>query len=134
MKISKNLKNLIIIGLLAGVVIGGWAVWYVFFKPHRDVGAEKPQYTLTSQALSDAFKNDTAALAKYVDKAILVEGAVTGIEGKHVSLGNIICSMDSVNALKLGSMKAGDQVKIQGRLTSYNDLMEEIMFDNCVFK
>jgi hypothetical protein len=134
MKISKNLKNLLIIGLLAGVIIGGWAVWYVFFKPHRDIGAEKPQYTLTSQALSDAFKTDTAALGKYVDKAILLEGSITGIEGKHLSLGNIICSMDSVNALKLSQMKAGDPVKVQGRLTSYNDLMEEIMLDNCVFK
>jgi hypothetical protein len=134
MKISKNLKNLLIIGLLAGVIIGGWAVWYVFFKPHRNIGAEKPQYSLTSQALSDAFKSDTAALGKYVDKAILLEGAITGIEGKHLSLGNIICSMDSVNALKLAQMKAGDPVKVQGRLTSYNDLMEEIMLDNCVFK
>ncbi len=134
MKISKNLKNLILIGLVAGVIIGGWAVWYVFFKPHRDVGAEKPEYTLTSQALSDAFKSDTASLTKYVDKAILLEGNISGIEGKHVSLGNIICSMDSVSALKLPSMKAGEPVKIQGRLTSYNDLMEEIMLDNCVFK
>lgn len=134
MKISKNMKNLLIIGALVGVVVGAWAVWYVFFKPHRDVGSEKPQYTLTSQALSDAFKNDTTAMGTYVDKAILVEGTITGLEGKHVSLGNIICSMDSVNALKIGSLKSGDAVKIQGRLTSYNDLMEEIMMDNCVFK
>ena len=134
MKISKNVKNLLLIGVVVGAIIGAWAVWYVFFKPHRDVGAEKPQFTMTSQALSDAFKNDAAALGTYVDKAILVEGAITGLEGKHVSLGNIICSMDSVNALKIASMKAGDPVKIQGRLTSYNDLMEEIMMDNCVFK
>lgn len=134
MALSKNMKNIISVGLVVGLIVGGWAVWYVFFKPHRDVGSEKPEYTVSSQALSDAFKNDTASLTKYVDKAILVEGAITGIEGKHVSLGNIICSMDSTNAMKLGSMKSGDAVKIQGRLTSYNDLMEEIMLDNCVFK
>jgi hypothetical protein len=134
MKISKNIKNLLVIGVVLALIVGTWAVWYVFYKPHRDVGSEKPEFALSSQVLSNAFKNDTASLGKYVDKALLIEGAITGIDGKHVSLGNIICSMDSVNAIKLDGMKTGEQVKIQGRLTSYNDLMEEIMLDNCVFK
>lgn len=134
MKLNKNVKNILIIGVVVGLIVGAWAVWYVFYKPHRDVGSEKPEYTLSSQSLSDAFKTDTTALGKYVDKALLLEGSITGIEGTHVSLGNIICSMDSLNAIKLSSMKPGEQVKIQGRLTSYNDLMEEIMLDNCVFK
>jgi hypothetical protein len=134
MAISKTFKNILIIGFVLGVIIGSWAIWYVFYKPHRDVSAEKPAYELTSQALSDAFKTDQNTLAKYVDKAILVEGAVTGIEGKHVSLGNIVCSLDSTNASKAATLKNGDRVKIQGRLTSYNDLMEEIIMDNCVIK
>jgi hypothetical protein len=134
MKISKTVKNLLVTGVVVGLIVGAWAVWYVFYKPHRDVGSENPEYSLTSQALSDAFKNDTTTLGKYVDKALLIDGPITGIEGQHVSLGNIICSMDSVSASKLTSMKPGEQVKIQGRLTSYNDLMEEIMMDNCVFK
>ncbi|HLO82024.1 MAG TPA: hypothetical protein VK166_13745 [Chitinophagaceae bacterium] len=134
MKISRTFKNILILGVLVGLIVGGWAVWYVFYKPHRDVSAEKPKFELTSTALTESFKSDTAALTKYVDQAVLVEGAVTGVEGNHVSLGNIICSMDSTNLAKLGSVKTGDQVKIQGRLTSYNDLMEEVMLDNCVFK
>jgi hypothetical protein len=134
MKISKNLKNILIIGVLLGAIVGAWAIWYVFYKPHRDVSSEKPQFELTSQALSESFKTDTSALGKYVDKAIMIEGAVTGVEGKHVSLGNIICSMDSTNIAKMATVKTGDVVKIQGRLTSYNDLMEEVMLDNCVFK
>jgi predicted acyltransferase (DUF342 family) len=84
--------------------------------------------------LTDAFKSDTASYAKYADKAILIEGAVTAVEGNHVSLGNIICSMDSASLSKAANLKAGDAVKIQGRLTSYNDLMEEIVMDQCVFK
>jgi hypothetical protein len=134
MKISKTLKNILVLGVVVGIIVGSWAVWYVFYKPHRDVSAEKPKYELTSNVLSESFKTDTAALAKYVDQAILVEGAVTGIDGNHVSLGNIICSMDSANLVKSGALKTGDVVKIQGRLTSYNDLMEEIVLDNCVFK
>ena len=134
MKISKTFKNILIIGVVLGIIVGSWAVWYVFYKPHRDVSAEKPKYELTSAALTDAFKTDTAALAKYVDQAILVEGAITEMEGNHISLGNIICSMDSASLAKTSTLKAGDVVKIQGRLTSYNDLMEEIVMDNCAVK
>jgi len=121
-------------GVLLGLIVGSWAIWYVFYKPHRDVSAEKPAYTITSQALSDAFKTDTASYKKYVDQALLVEGAVTAVEGSHVSLGNIICSFDSAQISKVSSLKSGEMVKIQGRLTTYNDLMEEIMIDNCVLK
>jgi hypothetical protein len=134
MKISQKTRNLLLTVVVLGLIVGAWAVWYVFYKPHRDVSTEKPSYTLTSQALSDAFKSDTAAYKKYADQAILVEGAVTAIEGKHLSLGNIICSMDSASQAKLVTVKTGDQVKVQGRFTSYNDLMEEIMMDQCVFK
>lgn len=133
MAISKTFKNILIIGFFAALLVGGWAVWYVFYKPHRDVSAEKPAFEMTSQALSDAFKAE-GALATYVDKAILVEGPITEVDGKHVSLGNIICSLDSANAVKAVTLKAGDPVKIQGRLTSYNDLMEEIVLDNCAIK
>lgn len=134
MKISKTFKNILILGVVLGLIVGSWAVWYVFYKPHRDVSSEKPKYELASAALTDAFKNDTAALGKYVDQAILVEGAITEMEGNHISLGNIICSMDSASLAKVSTLKAGDVVKIQGRLTSYNDLMEEIVMDNCVVK
>ena len=134
MKISKNLRNLLLAGVLIGAVVGAWAIWYVFYKPHRDVSAEKPKYELTSQVLSDAFKTDTSAMSKYVDQALLVEGPVTQVEGTRVSLGNIICSFDSTQTVKISSLKAGDMVKIQGRLTTYNDLMEEITMDNCVIK
>lgn len=134
MKINKNLRNLLVAGVLLGLIVGAWAIWYVFYKPHRDISTEKPAYELSSQVLSDAFKTDTASYKKYVDKALLVEGAVTEVEGTHVSLGNIICSFDSAQISTISSLKTGDKVKIQGRLTTYNDLMEEIMIDNCAIK
>ena len=134
MALSKNIRNLLVTGVLLGLIVGGWAVWYVFYKPHRNVGAEKAKFEMTSQTLTDAFKSDTTAFKKYVDQAILVSGPVTSVEGRHVALGNIICSMDSTQADQLSKVKNGDAVKIQGRLTTYNDLMEEISIDNCVFK
>jgi tRNA_anti-like len=134
MKINKNLRNLLLAGVLLGLIVGSWAVWYVFYKPHRDISAEKPAYVLTSDALTNSFRDDTTAYKKYADQALLVEGTVTAIEGSHVSMGNIICNIDSTDIGKLSTLKNGDVVKIQGRFSTYNDLMEEIMLDKCVLK
>ncbi len=134
MKISKTTKRILVAIVLVGLVFGSWAVWYVFYKPHRNVGSEEATYTLSAQDLSKAFATDTTAMAKYIDKAVLINGAITNIEGDHISLDNIICNMDSTETAKLGSLKVGENVKIQGRLTTYNDLMEEIMMDQCVLK
>jgi hypothetical protein len=134
MKIKQRTRNLFLLVVLLGAIVGGWAVWYVFYKPHRDISSEKPAYTLTSQALSDAIKTDTAAFARYVDKALLIEGAISEVEGSHISMGNVICNMDSSQRSKMAALKSGDAVKIQGRLSTYNDLMEEIVMDKCVLK
>lgn len=134
MKLNKTVKKVLIIGVVLGVIVGSWAVWYVFFKPHRNVGNEAAAYTLTAAELSNAFKTDTAAMAKYIDKAILIEGPVSAMDGSHISFENIICNIDSADLPKLTTMKVGQSVKVQGRLTTYNDLMEEIMLDQCVIK
>jgi protoporphyrinogen oxidase len=134
MKLSKTTKRVFIAIVLIGLAVGGWAVWYVFYKPHRNVGAEKAAYTLSATELSGAFKNDTTAQVKYIDKAILINGTVTAVEGTHISFDNIICNMSASETSRLAGIKAGQEIKVQGRLTTYNDLMEEIMLDQCVFK
>ncbi len=134
MKISKKVSRILIVIVLVGLVTGSWAVWYVFFKPHRNIGTEKAAYSLTSQKLTDEIKNDTAAFSKYVDKTLLLEGPVSAVEGSHISFGNIICNIDSTDISKVSKLSVGQVLKVQGRLTTYNDLMEEIMLDQCVIK
>jgi len=134
MKISPRTKKIIGIVFVIGVLFGTWAVWYVFFKPHRNVGNEKPAFVISTKNLTSEFKSDTAALTKYIDKAIEVEGVITAIEGSHLSFDNVTCNIDSTDLPKIGSYKVGSNVKLQGRLTTYNDLMEEILMDQCVFK
>lgn len=101
---------------------------------HRDVASEKAAFTFKAEEFSNAFKTDTAAVSKYIDKAILVEGTISAIEGNHVTMGNISFNIDSTDLPKLPALKAGTAAKIQGRLTTYNDLMEEISMDKCVIK
>lgn len=128
-------KKIILAVLLIGLIVGGWAVWYVFYKPHADYGAMKPEFTLTTAALSQEFKANTdAATKKYIDKPIMVDGAVTAINGVTLSFDNVACNVDSVDLGKLTNIKVGDNVKLQGRVTGYNDLLEEIGLSQCVIK
>lgn len=128
-------KKIILIILAIGIVVGGWATWYVFFKPHRNVGNEKAKYEVTSNVLSGEFKSDTAAaLKKYINQAVLIQGEVTNVEGVTVSLNNIACNIDSTDISKLSTIKKGDNIKLQGLLVGYNDLMEEVNIAECVIK
>ena len=101
---------------------------------HRDVATEQAAFTFKADSLTNAFKTDTAALTKYIDKDILVEGSITAVDGTHLSLGSVSCNLDSTELSKLPTLKVGGMAKVQGRLTTYNDLMEEVSMDKCVIK
>ncbi len=130
---SKKGKKFLLALLLVGAIVGGWAVWYVFYKPHRDVSSEKPAFTVSADAFRSEFASGDA-LAKYIEKAVLVEGAVTEIGESHISLGNIICNYDPEAKASFANVKEGQLVKIQGRVSTYNDLMDEIVVDKCALK
>lgn len=134
MKLGKTTKRIIIAVFLIGLIGGSWAVWYVFFKPHRNVGTETAAYSLTAKDLSAQIAADTAALSKYIDKALELQGTVTAIEDKHIAFDNVICNMDSTELSKLSAIKPGQVLKVQGRFATYNDLLEEILIDQCVIK
>ena len=130
------MKKKIIITFLIAVIIGvGAAVWYVFFKPHRDVGSETAAFTLSADSLSTAFKtNPNNANTTYINKAVLLEGMITNIEGVTISLNNVACNLDSTELTQLGKYKVGDKIKLQGLVVGYNDLLEETNLAQCVFK
>ncbi|MDH7464008.1 hypothetical protein QEG73_22085 [Chitinophagaceae bacterium 26-R-25] len=130
-----NKKKFVLLVLAMGIAVASWATWYVFFKPHRNVGAEKAKYEVTSTTLSGEFKTDTAvALKKYINQAVLIQGKVTNVDGITVSLNNIACNIDSTDISKISGIKAGDDIKVQGLLVGYNDLMEEVNIAECVIK
>jgi len=135
-KAKTNMKKKIIITFLIAVIIGvGAAVWYVFFKPHRDVGSETAAFTLSADSLSTAFKtNPNNANTTYINKAVLLEGMITNIEGVTISLNNVACNLDSTELTQLGKYKVGDKIKLQGLVVGYNDLLEETNLAQCVFK
>jgi hypothetical protein len=134
MNFSKKTKQILIVLVLAGVVIGGWAMWYVFFKPHRNVGSEKPAFTMTVDQLNTAFDESEDAISIYIDKAMLLQGDVTEVGKQHIAFGNIICNFEEANPFIEDKISVGQKMSVQGRVSTYNDLMDEIVLDKCIIK
>jgi hypothetical protein len=132
MTLSKKTKQILIALVLVGAIVGGWAVWYVFFKPHRDVSSEVAAYTLTADELNKAIADGN--MATYIDKAILVEGEVTESDAKHLIMGSIVCNFEEPNLLDPAKAPVGAKIKVQGRVSTFNDLMGEVVLDKCSLK
>jgi hypothetical protein len=141
---------LIILGIivLAGVIIqfsydGGVVGLGMDFgmlvtggKEHKDPTKEAAAFTVTADDLANEFAaNKDAANAKYMDKTILVTGKITdSVQLPTISLGKVVCTIDSAHLEHAASLAAGQDVKIQGQFVGYNDLLEEIDISKCGIK
>jgi len=143
--------------LLAGVIIAGSIITYLFLKPHRNVQETSAYETLKSQDLTNEFTVDAAkANTKYLvsdgnSKVLIVEGRVSKIstnqngeqvivlkdEGAKVGVSATFTQQTSANTL---AVKVGDIVKIKGAITAGNrydkelDLYEHAILVQCIIE
>lgn len=122
----KKTTKIIITLIIIGLVTGGFMVYRIYTKPHRDVTNEKA-VSLTAQKLFEAFKADEAgANTLYLDKAIELSGEVldqsTNQDGKTVvnfktddSFFVINCTFKS----NPGELKPGSTITFKGICTGY---------------
>jgi len=129
---TNKTKKILIALVLCGAIVGGWGVWYVFFKPHRNVSSEQAAYTLTAEELNQAITD--GKIATYIDQAILVSGEVTESDAKHLVMGSVVCNFDDTSPLDVNKAAVGTNIKVQGRVSTYNDLMGEVVMDKCAIK
>lgn len=121
-KWMKILLSIAGIGLVAGLIL----LYWIFNKPHRDVGKEKG-IELTAQQLYDAFKtNETQANSLYLDKAIQLNGTVADISinqaGQKVvnfSTNDPLVMINCTFKADPGDLKAGDSITFKGICTGY---------------
>lgn len=135
------MKKLIPIVILIAAIIGGTVAYRLYNKPHRDIASEEAAFSLTADALFDAFEADEAAAnAKYLDKVVKVTGEVA--EVTENSAGQAVITITAANAM-LGGVSAtmqeageadiseGETVTVKCRCTGY--LMDVILV-NCSLK
>jgi hypothetical protein len=121
-----NWKKIVLSLVLIGLVTGGFMVYRIFTKPHRDVSTEKA-LTISAQAIFDAFKNDEAAANQlYLDKAIQLSGEVLDIstnqEGKTVvnfKTNDPLFVINCTFKTSPGAINAGDTIVFKGICTGY---------------
>lgn len=129
---------------LAGIVIGGASVYYVFNMPHRNLANEQAEFVMTAQELyADFSADETAGFAKYGDKAVQVSGEIVEktMTEKEVSLvlndamEGISCSFDSAYVVahktELDALSVGDSAIIKGKCDGI-DMIMGVVLTRCV--
>lgn len=130
------MKKKILLAVLALAIIGGGIGFYLFNKKVSGLENKKADYELTASQLYKSFDTmEDEATKKYIDKILLVEGAVvkseTGenfstiiLEAESALAGGINCSFD----YSVPNVKKGQTVKIKGRCQGF---LMDVVLNNC---
>jgi hypothetical protein len=108
----------------------GVLAYFYTQKPHRDIGAEKVEFRLSSDTLLDQFISDEdAASSKFLDKTIVIFGSVTETNKNFLTLDDkIYCKFDVVIPKK----NTNSSIAIKGRCIGFDSLLQQIKLDQCL--
>ena len=130
MKKNRILK--IAITFVIVVTAIGYYAYYEFNRTNDSLKNKQPAYVVSPSMIIDEFsKNSTAALQKYVDKVIEVEGQVKNIEttekndvtivlGEENNMSSLRFSLDSNETKEVNIIKINAKVRLKGMCTGYN--------------
>ena len=120
-------KYIVLLGILLIIVL----VYSYVYQDHRDIEKEKAEFTMDADIIIKEFSmNSQSSETKYLNKTIEVKGYVTNQSEKSISLnGNIFCQFSEQVPLKL---KTNIEISIKGRFIGYDNLLEELKFDQCM--
>jgi len=123
---SKKVKFLI--GLI--IITASYLVYnYIMTGGARDIQTEKSEFTTSANDVFNEFSNNSeTATAKYLNKTVEISGKVTNVGENVITLNEkVSCQLQVAEKLAIGS-----QVNIKGRVTGYDDLIEELKLDQCL--
>ena len=104
----------IIIALLAGLVVAGGIVYFVYNKPHRDVATEEAEYVLTADELFDEYEADEeAANAKYLDKTVQVSGTISEVGANDARQSFVILAAENAMIGGVSATFQGEQSELE---------------------
>jgi hypothetical protein len=124
-----NRKKWILATLLVGLVIALLGYNYIY-QDHRDIASEAPDYTISATELTQAFqKNEETATKKYLNKTVLVEGVVNTINSEGLTIEPSVFFALSEKEVGNPAVSKATTIKVKGRCIGYDNLLEEIKFD-----
>lgn len=124
---DKKIKIVAII--LVVLAVGFFSYNYVMTGGGRDLEKEKSVFDTSAVDIFAEFSaNAEMATTKYLNKAVEISGKVTSVNENVITLDEkVSCQLLVIEEVALNS-----QVKIKGRITGYDDLLEELKLDQCL--
>ena len=123
-------KKFKIIFLFAVILIVGFLSYsYIMTGGARDLEKETSEFSVSATDVFGEFSNNSQmATTKELNKAVEITGKVTNVTENVITLeGKVSCQLQVSDQVLLNS-----QVKIKGRVTGYDDLLEELKLDQCL--
>ena len=132
-------KN-IALAALAATLIGMSVAYYLWNKPHENIGAAQPDLSISAVELFTAFETDeNAANAQYLGKIIEVSGVVSESGANDDGSARVVletggmfgiaCSLDPLTQHPSTAFPVGEKIKIKGKCSGYN---LDVQLDRCV--
>lgn len=129
---NKKIKIVLLISILFILLITLVGIAYVY-KSHRDISKEEVFYETKAENFVQDIIISKKSISKYLDKTIVISGEITSIDSKNKNL--VIFQKISANFVNLPtSIQIGQEVKCKGRVVGYDDLLEEIILDQCTIQ
>ncbi|QBN18322.1 OB-fold protein [Flavobacterium nackdongense] len=123
-----NKKIIVTSCLVVVLLLCFFSYKYVMTGGGRDLKTEKSEFDVTAVAIFAEFSADSEmASKKYLNKAIEISGKVSSVKGDVITLDNKV----SCQLLVIEKVETDSRLKIKGRVTGYDDLLEELKLDQC---
>ena len=124
---GKKLKIILVFSTV--LFIGFLSYNYIMTVGARDIENEASEFNVSASDVFDEFSsNSQMATSKYLNKAVEITGKVTNVGENVITLdGKVSCQLQVSEQVVLNS-----QLKIKGRVTGYDDLLEELKLDQCL--
>ncbi len=147
---KKKILKIGAILLLAGLLIGGGAVLYMFNMPHRNVQSTSADFSVTaSQLVAEYLENPSQANEKYLaddgdSKVLEISGTVAKISedfnGQKVILlksitdkAGVSCTFTKETNQNVSTIKLAESVKIKGVIRSGASFDPDLeMYENVI--
>ena len=136
-----KVKYMIGAGLLILLFAAGWA-FYLYNKPHLDVGHLRPAFRMDAADLYKAYAHDEAAANRnYVDKVIEVKGTISDETATDSNFSLFLNTGDPLGVINCGFHRSrhtkqkfplkGTVVVIKGRCTGF---LNDVNMVDCVME
>lgn len=117
-------KRIVLVVLLLAVV--GYFGYNYLYQDHRDISSEKAEAELTSEELSNTFRENPSN--NLLNSTVSVKGVISETEPNSITIDDKVnCSFNELP----DTFSLGDSIYLKGRVIGYDDLFEIVKMDQC---